>query len=105
MTGPGDLRERLVLEAPVEAPDGVGGVTRNYAVLASVWASLTPVTSRAETVADAQGATATHRIVIRMRVDVTTRHRFRSAGRVFHIVALRELPRRFLEITAEERMD
>ena len=31
MTRPGDLNRRLVLEAPVETPDGTGGVTRGYA--------------------------------------------------------------------------
>ncbi len=35
MTGPGELRHRLVLEAPVETPDGAGGVTRSYATLAT----------------------------------------------------------------------
>lgn len=105
MTAPGDLRERLVLEEPVETPDGAGGVIRSFAAVATLWAFLAPLSSRGEIVADAQGATAAHRIVIRMRSDVTTRHRLRLGSRVFRILALRELPRRYLEITAEERME
>lgn len=104
MTRPGDLRERLVLEAPDETPDGAGGVIRSYTAAATLWASLAPLSSHGAIVADAQGATATHRIVVRMRSDVTTRHRLRYGSRVFRIVALRELPRRYLEIIAEERI-
>ena len=33
MTGPSDLNRRLVLEAPAEADDGAGGVTRLYDVV------------------------------------------------------------------------
>ncbi len=99
------MRERLVVEAPAETPDGAGGVARSHTMVATVWASLTPLSSHREIVADAQGVTATHRIVLRRRADLTTGHRFRSGSRIFRIVAFREAPRGYLEITAEERMD
>ena len=56
---------------------------------------------------DALGANVTHRIVIRMRADITTRHRLREGARIFRIVALRDQDGagRFLEIDAEERVD
>ena len=65
MTAPGELRHRLVLEAPVETPDGAGGVTRSYAALATLWAKMTPVAARGDVVADDLAAAVTHRIVIR----------------------------------------
>lgn len=103
MTDPGRLRHRLTLEAPVETPDGAGGVLRTYAAAATVWAEIAPVAARGAVAAHARGATVTHRIVIREGPDVTTRHRFRKGGRIFEIIALREREGRLLEIDAEER--
>jgi SPP1 family predicted phage head-tail adaptor len=100
---PGMLNRRLALEAPVETPDGAGGVTRSYQEIATLWAAVEPVAARGEVVAIQSGQTITHRIVIRRRADISTRHRLRDGGRVFRIVTVRERDRRFLEIQAEER--
>lgn len=110
MTAPlsniGALNRRLVLEAPVETTDGAGGVTRVYEAVATLWAQVTPVSARAEIAADSPGATLRHRIVIRARGGITTRHRLRDGTRIYRIVAVRESAgRRFLEIDAEERED
>lgn len=107
MTAPGDLRDRLVLEQTVETPDGAGGVARTYATVATLWAALVPITARGGVEADSLAANVTHRIVLRFRSDVTTRHRLRAGARIFRIVALRDQDGRgrFLEIDAEERVD
>lgn len=111
MTEIGELKHRLVLEAPVETDDGAGGVTRTYAAVTTLWAALAPIAQgpsavRADLVADALGATVTHRIVIRAGPDVTTRHRFRDGSRIFVVVSMREQDDgRFLAINAEERRD
>src|SRR5258707_2584151 len=106
MTGIGELKSRLVLENAVETDDGPGGVTIAYATVATLWAAVAPAAMRGDVVADATAATVTHRIVIRARDDVTTRHRFRDGDRIYRIVALRgEGDGRFLEIQAEERRD
>jgi SPP1 family predicted phage head-tail adaptor len=103
---PGALNRPLVLEAPDETADGAGGVIRSYEAVATLWASVEPVAARGDVVAAQPGATVTHRIVIRHRADVTTRHRLRDGARVFRIVAIRERGRRrFLDIQAEERVD
>jgi SPP1 family predicted phage head-tail adaptor len=107
MMNPGDLKYRLVLEQPVETADGAGGVTRGYASVATLWAAVSPVSARGEVNADDLGAEVTHRIVIRVGPDVTTRHRLRDGARIFRIVALRDHDGsgRFLEIVAAERVD
>jgi SPP1 family predicted phage head-tail adaptor len=105
MTDPGKLNRRLVLEAPVESPDGAGGVTRGYNGVATLWASVEPVAARAEVSAATLGAEITHRIRIRYRADVTLRHRFRDGARVLRIVSMRARDGRFLDIAAEERAD
>jgi SPP1 family predicted phage head-tail adaptor len=106
MTVIGMMNRRLALEAPVETADGAGGVVRGYAAVATLWAAVEAVAARGETVADAAGATVTHRISIRRSPDITTRHRFRDGARVYRIVSMRERARgRFLDISAEERAD
>jgi SPP1 family predicted phage head-tail adaptor len=110
MTAPlndiGALKRRLVLETPAETADGAGGVTRVYANEATLWAQVTPISARGDIAADSLGAVLRHRIVIRARDRVTTRHRLRDGARVYRIVAVREnADRRFLEIDAEERED
>jgi SPP1 family predicted phage head-tail adaptor len=107
MSDPGQLKDRLVLEAPVEAADGAGGVTRGYAGAATLWAALIPVATRGDVTAASRGASVTHRIVIRRGPEVTVRHRFRLGARIFHVVAMRDQDsdRRFLTIDAEERTD
>src|SRR5690606_21688709 len=105
MIDPGKLNRRLTLEAPTENDDGAGGVTRSYAAVGKLWASVEPRSGRGAVAAGALGATASHRIVIRYDAAVTVDHRFREGGRVFLIVALRERHRRFLEIDAEARTE
>ena len=107
MIDPGALRHRLVLEEPLESPDGAGGVTRSYATVTTLWAAVTPVSARGNVVADDVGANVTHRIIIRSGSDVSTRHRLREGARIFRILALQDQDGsgRFIEINAEERVD
>ncbi|MBN8957770.1 MAG: phage head closure protein [Rhizobiales bacterium] len=107
MTGIGRLRERVVLEAPVESDDGAGGVVRTYATQATLWAEIIAVSAKGALVADAAGASVTHRITIRSGVDVTMRHRFRLGARIFEIVSMRDAdPQgRLMLIEARERVD
>jgi SPP1 family predicted phage head-tail adaptor len=106
VTLPGELNRRLVLEAPVESADGAGGVTRDYAALATLWAQLKPASARGSVEADSLAGVVTHRIVIRTPRALNTLNRFRDGTRIFRIVSWREsADRRFLEIDAEERKD
>lgn len=106
MTGAGDLNRRLTLEAPSETDDGAGGVTRAYAVAASLWAQLLPLSARADAAADSLGGALRYRIVVRAGTVITTRHRLRDGVRIFRILAARpSADRRFIEIEAEARED
>ena len=106
LTDIGALNRRLMLEAPAETADGAGGVTRDYATEAMLWAQVTPGFARADVAADSLGVTLRYRIAIRARDGITTRHRLRDGARIYRIVAVRESAgRRFLEIDAEERKD
>jgi SPP1 family predicted phage head-tail adaptor len=107
MSDPGQLNRRLVLEAPVETDDSAGGVARSFNAIATLWASVTPVSAQEEIEAARLGARVTHRIGLRFSSDITTRHRFRDGSAVYRIVSLRDRDgrRRFLDLTAEQRID
>ena len=103
---PGRLNRRLVLEAPVETPDGAGGVTRAYQPETSIWAEVTPLAPFNDVEAASAGATIKYRILVRAGRDITTGHRLRFGARVLRIVSVRDPDGRgrFIEIRAEERI-
>jgi len=100
------LNRRLLLQAPVEADDGEGGVMRSFADVTTLWAQVVPLAARADIAAGSLGAALRYTIVIRYRDDVTTRHQFAEGDRVYRVIAVREsADRRFLEIDADVRED
>ena len=100
----GAMRERLVLEAPQDTPDGAGGFIRTWVEIATLWAGLRPLSAQERVIADAEDHAVTHRILIRWRGDVTTESRFRDGARVFEIRTVFDPDERgrFLNIDAEE---
>jgi SPP1 family predicted phage head-tail adaptor len=107
MIDPGRLNRRLVLEAPVETPDGAGGVVRGFEAVATLHAEVTSAAAREEVEAARLGAAVTHRIVVRFSADITVRHRLRDGERLYRIVSLKDRDGRgrFLDIAAQERLD
>jgi head-tail adaptor len=106
MIDPGALKTRLMLEAPVETDDGQGGVTREYATFAKVWARVTPLSARRDVAADADGAAVRYRIVVRCGYALTLQHRLVDGARVYRILSFHERDNgRFIEIEAESRVE
>lgn len=106
MIDPGRLKTRLLIEAPVEADDGQGGVLRSFSALATVWAAVLPAGMHHRQEADVDGAVVRLRIILRGGVALSLRHRLVDDTRIYRIVALREIDdRRFIEIEAEWRID
>jgi len=109
MTDPGRLKTRLAVQAPAELDDGQGGVTRAFTTVATVWAAVTPIAARATgdaMAADAEGATARYRIVLRSNFSLTLQHRLVDGARTYRIASLRDLDdRRFIAVDAEVRVE
>lgn len=101
---PGQMTARLDLEAPQPAPDGQGGATAGWAVAASLWARIEPVSTRIVEEASAEAGRITHRIWLRFREDVAAGRRFRKGGRVFLVKLVRDPDetRRYLVCQCEE---
>ncbi len=105
MIDPGQLKTRLVVQQPVEAPDDQGGVVRTWTTFAAVWAQVTPLTARRDVEADSGGATQHYRILLRSSLSLTLQHRFSDGARIYRIVSIRDgIDRRFIEIDADVRI-
>lgn len=105
MSGIGEFRHRLQLEAAEETADDAGGVTRSFVPLGEVWAKIEPVTFGDRVLSDRRLGVLTHRITLRRREDLTLSYRFVLGARVFVIRALRDPDesRRFSECLVEEQ--
>jgi SPP1 family predicted phage head-tail adaptor len=79
------LRTRLVLETPVETPDGAGGVTRSWIPAATVWGHVTPTRGEDSVVAGAPGQTISHRVALRWRAGLDSSMRLKLGSRRFAI--------------------
>jgi SPP1 family predicted phage head-tail adaptor len=84
----GLLRSRVALEAPVETADEVGGVTRAFVAIASVWAEIVPLYGEHRFEADREEASITHRVLIRWLDGVSAGMRFSEGGRILMIRAV-----------------
>lgn len=76
-----DLRHRVVLEAPIDTPDGVGGFSRSYMTLAQLWAKIETRGARADFIAEREEQQTSFRVIIRWRDDVEQTMRFDHRGR------------------------
>ena len=98
------LRERLVLEQPVRTPDGGGGASVTWELVAELWAHVRPISGDERLRHDQLAGRLTHEVWLRYRPGVTPAMRFRQGTRVYEIVAVLEAQRRSrLQCLCEER--
>ena len=73
---PGRLKTSVVIQNRAGSRDSTGGrAVESWSTLATVWAEVIPYASREGVNARQVDAELTHRVVIRYRTDVTSRHR------------------------------
>jgi head-tail adaptor len=90
----GRLRTRLIIEAPVETPDGAGGVVRTYEEHSTVWAAVEPVVGGFRFATERTGQTGP---------ELTVQHRLRDGTRIYQIRSiLADEEARFLTALTEE---
>lgn len=79
MLSAGKLRHRVQIQYPIETQDqNTGAIQVSWAVLASVWASIEPLSAREFVAAQSEDSKVTTRITIRYRSDIN------SAMRLYH---------------------
>lgn len=84
----GSLRRRLVLEAPMAAPDGIGGTTQVFAAISAFWAQVEWLSGAETWRRGRPEQVASHRVTLRWRGDLDTGKRLRDGDRVFDIRAV-----------------
>lgn len=81
----GAMRHRLQLEQPITTPDDAGGADIAWLPVASLWASLRPLSANEVESGDGLVSRITHEVMTRHRTDVTAAMRFTAGARVFSI--------------------
>ncbi|WP_291826985.1 phage head closure protein [Bosea sp. (in: a-proteobacteria)] len=84
----GALRRRLLLEAAMATPDGLGGTTQVYETVAAVWAQLEWIAGGERWRLGRPEQVATHRVTLRWRAGVDAGQRLRDGDRLFDIRAV-----------------
>jgi SPP1 family predicted phage head-tail adaptor len=90
----GELRHRIVLEAPVRTADGGGGATVSWMLVAETWAAIRPVGGSESVVAEQIAGRVSHVIELRHRSGVEPRMRIRREARTFEILAVLDVDER-----------
>jgi SPP1 family predicted phage head-tail adaptor len=100
----GALRRRLVLEAPVATPDGLGGRTQIFQTVAALWAQVEWLGGGERWRLGRPEQAGSHRITLRWRAGVDAGQRLRDGARLFDIRAVADPDggRRRLVCLAEE---
>ncbi len=99
------MKHRISLQAVSQVSDSQGGFTESWATFATVWASIRPAKGFEKFQAAQLQTPVTHKITIRYRPDVTTKHRLLFGTRVFGIKEAlnRDEAKQYLDIQAIEQ--
>lgn len=99
----GDLRERVMIQRTTNTRDSVGGIIQSWATVATVWASVEPMSAGEQFRRQQVQAKADWRVTIRYRNDILPADRITWRERVFQVRGLTaDERRRFLAISCEE---
>ena len=81
----GQLRHRLVLEAPQSTSDGAGGTTQIFTQVTTLWAGLHPMQGDVTQAPRQSGERLTHQIILRYRDGVKRGMRFRKGAHLYTV--------------------
>jgi SPP1 family predicted phage head-tail adaptor len=100
----GHLIHRIIIEQPVETPDGIGGSSVVWTQVAEIRAKVKPVSGSERLWAKRKEADITHKIYTRYANWLTPDMRVNFNGRIMEIDAVinMEERNRWIEITAFE---
>ena len=102
----GKMRHSLTIQAKSRSNDSAGGTRRTYSTLATVMGSIEPIGGNVRLYGDQIEGTTTHKITIRYRSDVTTKHRinYSADSRIFKINRIMNVGTRdrYLQMLCEE---
>jgi SPP1 family predicted phage head-tail adaptor len=100
----GQLRQRVTLQAPVDAPDDIGAADRTFSAFAQVWARVETLSAQEQFIEQRLEQSRRCAVMIRWRSDVTSQMRIVFRGRILVIRSVedRDETPRFLTCLCEE---
>lgn len=100
------LKHQLVLEQEAFTTDDLGGFTREWEEVATLWSEIVPIGGKEYAYASQLTTSSRFRITLRYRGDITPRMRLRddATGRIYNIrsVINIEEKKQLMEILAEQ---
>ena len=101
---PGQFSHWLLIEEPVDAPDGAGGAERLWREIAATWGMIVPISARLREFAARADERTTHHVTVRHRTDVRSGMRFRKGERLLRVMSAHDPDEsgRFLLCRCEE---
>lgn len=80
-----ELRHRITIQQKSKTSDGQGGFSYSWSTLATVWAKVSPVSTRERLYGQQIEYQRTHQIWLRYRSDITQEMQVTFDGRTFQI--------------------
>lgn len=94
----GRMGHRVTIQKDTKNRDTHGGPVHVWSDVATVWASVEPLTGKEILDADQVKANVTHRVRIRSYDGLTPKHRFLFGTRVLNIEVVRDIRERNVEM-------
>lgn len=88
----GDLNQRILIESEQRTPDASGGYTLTWQPVATVWASVTPLSAGEKWQSGQLGLTRAYRFTIRRRIDIDESQRLIWGSLALNIRAVTQQP-------------
>lgn len=84
----GELRHRITIQSSTDTRDAAGGPVQEWSDDQEIWAKVSPASGREITIASAQHADLTHKILIRKQDGVDPKKRIVFGTRRFKITSV-----------------
>jgi len=106
LTGPEEMDKRITLQYETSVADGLGGFTKTWVDVATVWAKKTTHRSNEAVQAMQMTGTMIHNFRIWYRTDVKASWRVKEGNKYMSIIGqpieVYEGPNRYLDLTVKE---
>lgn len=101
MIASGRLNTPVDIQARTDSPDGMGGFTRAWATVATVWAEMWAVRGDERVAAASVQAHLSHRLRMHAWPGLSTSHRLKFGGRTFNITFINDVDMRGAEFLVD----
>lgn len=95
---PGQLRHRITIQQKTRVQNEYGEEIADWVDVASVWASVNPISGREFFAAEAVNSEVTHKINMRYRSGITPDMRVKFKERYFQIIVVMNLQEKNVEL-------